>query len=473
MSDPKSFPGQIQVAIIGGGDVNDPAEDHSCNQRVYSPLEHNPDGVKLKHLAFSPMSHSPTNHSQQSFPGCLDPGTLVYVLKNTGSNQVQILGQANDFHNSETNRIPGNLDLMSNPIVNELLERTIQILIPPNIEEKEERGAKVKKIKEKGKEHKHNLLKGLPTHGALMDMSGLRLPDVKKVPTALQHYQNLMTNDMMSNMPGSLMSLGQMFQGLMGGLGGGGGGGGGGGAPAGGGGAPAGGGGAPVGGVANTTQNQINFGTGYDYTRDRMPEITAKMSPEMRDATYSLSTLVQGFESTGYQGSYATGGRVHVPTYLDNAAELLSQATNVYELMDVLHRLQGDETLFGTEKLETVVYDIETFEGTTKQYVMANGFVYMDQTAAMQNNSNTFANNVTSPSSAPSAGGAGNGGMMGNQGSNIMDMLKRVSPEAEKKMKEVLEKVTTGKHGKVSNPIVDALVKGKNPLSKDLFNSQG
>lgn len=460
MTYPKNFPGQIQIGVIGGGDITDPAGDQSCNQRIYSPLEHNPDGVKLQHLAFSPMSHSPTNHSQQSFPGCLDPGSLVYVLKNTGQNQVTILGQANDLHNSETNRIAGNMDLMSNPIVNELMNRTIEILIPPNIEEKEERGAKVKKIKEKGKEHSHNLLKGLPTHGALFAMSGLRLPDVKKVPTALQHYQNLMTDDMMNNMPGSLMSLGQMFQGLMGGLGGGGGGGGGAGGGAGAGGATSGGG---------SPQNNI----GYDYSKNRMNEITANMNPEMKNAVYSLSTLVQGIESTGSSGSYVTGGRVHVPTYLNNSANLISQATNVYELMDVLHRLQWDEELFGTDKLDTLVYNIETFEGNTKQYLMANGYIYMDNTAAMQNNQNTFANNISSPSSAPSAGGAGNGGMLGNQGSNIMDMLKRVAPEAEKKMKEVLEKVTTGKHGKVSNPIVDALVKGKNPLSKDLFDKTG
>lgn len=473
---PKNFPGQIQIGIIAGGDVKDPAEDHSCNQKVYSPIEHSPDGVKLDHLAFSPMSHSPTNHSQQSFPGCLDPGSLVYVLKNTGQNQVTILGQANDIHNSDTNRIAGNLDLMSNPIVNELMERTIKINIPPNIEETTERGAKVKKIKEKNEEHKHSLLKGLPTHGALFGMSGLRLPDIKQIPTALQKFQNVMTEDMMGNMPGSMMSLGQMFQGLqgqlgglMGGMGGGGGAGGGAGAGAGGGGS--------IGGIAagalpqgNIQQANLQTSLEYNYNEDRMPQITSKMSPEMKNATYSLSKLVQGFESTGSGGSYVTGGRVHVPTYLDNAAELLSQATNVYELMDVMHRLQWDEELFGLDQLEPLTYQIETPYGNTTQYMLANGYIYMDETREMQNNQNTFANTISTPSSAPSAGGSGNGGMFGNQGGNIMDMLKRVSPEAEKKMKEVMEKVTKGKHGKTSIPIVDALMQGKNPLDKSLFS---
>ena len=111
MSYPKNYPGgtQIQIGVIAGGDVTDPAEDHSCNQRVYSPLEHSPDGVKLKHLALSPMKHSPTNQSQQTFPGAMDPGTLVYVMKTTGQNQVSIVGQANDLYNSKASA--GNIEI--------------------------------------------------------------------------------------------------------------------------------------------------------------------------------------------------------------------------------------------------------------------------------------------------------------------------------------------------------------------------
>ena len=201
-----------------------------------------------------------------------------------------------------------------------------------------------------------------------------------------------------------------------------------------------------------------------------MPDITSNMAPEMKNAVYSLSTLVQGFESTGSAGSYVTGGRVHVPTYLNNAADLISQATTINGLMDILHELQWNEELFGQDQLERLVYNIETSYGNTTQHVLANGYIYINETKSMQNNQNTFANTISHPSNAPSAGGSGNGGMFGNQGNNIMDMLKRVAPEAEKKMKEVMEKVTKGEHGKKSNPIVDALMQGKNPLDKNLFS---
>lgn len=218
MSYPKNFPSgsQIQVALVAGGDITDPAKDHSCNQRLFSPLEHSDTGVQIKHLPFSPMIHSPTNGSQQTFHGTMDPGSLVYVLKTTGQASGIILGQANDILNMDR-RSKGNEDLLGTT-AKELFDRTIKINIPPDIQETVERGAKVKKIKEKGREHSHNVLKGLPSHGALHQMSGWKIPQLQNVPTAIQKFSGLQTNDMLANMPGELMSIGGMFRGLAGGF---------------------------------------------------------------------------------------------------------------------------------------------------------------------------------------------------------------------------------------------------------------
>ena len=218
MSYPKNFPSgaQIQVALVAGGDITDPAKDQSCNQRLFSPLEHSDQGVKIQHLAFSPMMHSPTNGSQQTFHGTMDPGSLVYVLKTTGQNGGIIIGQANDLLNWDR-RSKGNDDLIGTT-ANELFKRTIKINIPPDIEEKVEKGAKVKKIKEKGREHSHDVLKGLPSHGALHGMSGWKIPQMNNIPTAVQNFSGITTNDMLMNMPGQLMSIGGMFRGLAGGF---------------------------------------------------------------------------------------------------------------------------------------------------------------------------------------------------------------------------------------------------------------
>ena len=171
--------------------------------------------------------------------------------------------------------------------------------IPPQIEETTERGAKIRKIKEKGTLHSLSLLEGLPVHGALFDMSGFRMPQVKKVPTAKQYSQNMMSQGMLQQLTGQIMTLGQMFQGLMGNKGGGGGGGGLGGGTGAGGGT-----GGGTGGTGNTTNTTFN--TAATTSNTAMQRITSALDPRMAAAVNSMSLLVQGLET----GSEI--GRAHV-----------------------------------------------------------------------------------------------------------------------------------------------------------------
>jgi hypothetical protein len=295
----------ITVGIIAGGDINDPASDHSCNQKVILPLVHNPDGVKPEHLAFSTLAQSPQKQSQTSFPGVLDPGSLVYVMKRPGDNQVVILGVANDLHNTE-NRTPGNIDLLGHSFFKDLMKKTIKVNIPPDIEEGEDRGAKVRKIKEKDQEWSHDLLKGLPTHGALFSLAGFRLPEVKDVPTAKTHHNEILTEDMLKNLPGQVMSLGKMFKGLFG----------------------------------NKGMSGAAMGG---------------LSPQMQNAVQSFGNLSQTMEDNEY-GSFGVSGRVDANTYMNNAVSLISQVTTVDDLVTVMNRLQYDETLFGQENLDCLEY---------------------------------------------------------------------------------------------------------------------
>lgn len=517
---PKEFPGTagIQIGVIAGGDINDPASDHSCNQKVYSPLEHSPDGVKLEHLAFSPLSHSPTNMSQQSFPGVMDPGTLVYVLKTTGQNQVTILGQANDFNNANKNRTPGNMDLMSNPIIMELLNRTIGVLIPPDIEETVVKGAKVKVPKEKGVEHSHNLLQGLPTHGAMFQLAGYRLPQVKNIPTAMQQFNALLTEDDLSNLPGEIMSLGKMFQGLLTSQN-------------------------PASAALSAASNIIGDATGQtldsivggaindaaniaadtvagaiggvagdiagDIVGDvvgevltmsaaemlsqidlkpnpdsdiPMERILAKLpDPMLADALVNIAILTQGGESSG-TGSFVTSHRCHLETLVKNAEEMLSQVTSVSDIMNVLQDLIGNEEHYGQDLLEPIVYTIDTAFGKAEKYLFANGFIDIVVDPDQANADNAFSNSITSgvttygapppKNSGPSGGGAPSASgqnMFGDMGGKIMDMMKRVSPEAEQKQKEVIDLVNTSDAAMKLHKIVEAFINGKNPIDPTLF----
>lgn len=456
----------LQIGVIAsGGDPNgkgankgDHPSDKSSNQKVILPGVHDPNNVQQEHLAFSPLMHSPTSLSQVSFPGVMDPGSLVYVLKMPGQTQGIILGQANDIVNYDKGQ-GGGQNLLGAQYFQQLFDRETGINIPPDIQETEEDGVKVKAIKEKKKKHKHSLLKGLNSHNAQQSTSGYKLQEIKEVPTAKQKFSALPTNDMMGMIPGDPMSLGGMFQGLMGGMGGGGGGGGGAGAGAG----------------AGATAGQGNFSVGFSETP--MDRIKANVSPEIYDAMSSTAVLVQG-DASSSTASFPTSNRVHSETYLKNAEELLSQVTTLEDFFIVLHRLQHDESLFGLEKVPDVVIETETPWGNANTTISATGefsFQY-----ANANISNSFSQSLSSPSSSPSAGGSpsgggggGGGGGMGNmfgKSSGIMqDMFKRLAPNNEKESKKMTEKLNQSDTAQKLWKFAETTLKGGNPLDPSNF----
>lgn len=431
---------ELGLMTSGGGDH---PKDESSNQKVILPATHDPKNVKQEHLAFSPIMNAPTALGQQTFHGEMDPGSLVYFLKFPGQNGGIILGQANDLVNYDKNQTGGGAsggkDLLGDQFFKQLFDREINVNIPPDIQDAVVKGAKVKKVKEKNKKHKHSLLKGLPSHGATFPMSGYRLPEVKNVPTAKQEYSNIPTNDMLSNLPGNPMSLGSMFSGL--GFGGGGGGGGGG--------SGAGAGAAAGGGT------QSGFGVSYNYS----DAILSNVQPEIADAISSMATLTQNYETNGGLSSYPCGFRVDTETYFQNAAELLSQVTNISDLMEVCNRLQYDETLFGLENLSNNVIEVETAWGNANVVITATGDT--ETQYANTKPETDFNNNMNNPSSNPGTGSGQN--MFGGQASSLMDMMKRLAPNAQKQMKKVMGEM----HDDMDlQQIIKQTVEGGNPLSK-------
>lgn len=422
----------IQIGVIAsGGDPQgdgDHPKDNSGNQKVILPSTMSPDGVKQEHLAFSPLMHSPTALGQQSFQGVMDPGALVYFLKYPGQTGGIILGQANDIVNYDKGTATGGQNLLGQQYFQDLFDRETGVNIPPDIEETTVKGAKVKKVKEKGKKHKHSLLKGIPSHGAMFETSGYRLPEVTNVPTAKQQFSNIMTGDMMNMLPGSVMSLGGMFRGLMGGGGG--------------------------GGAAGNQQAGLETSLSYN-TLDQVKE---NLSPEMQDAVTSCATLCQGLDANSVHSSFTTF-RVHEETYLNNSAQLLSQVTCISDLMNVMNRLQYDETLFGLDKLANTVIEANTVWGPANTIITPTGEIQTQyaNTVPQQN----MSNNLSNPSSNPGSGPGQN--MFGDKISNLMDMMKRLPPNAEGQMKRLMEGMNND--GDLMQ-IVKQTIEGGNPLSK-------
>lgn len=329
------------------------------SMRLMNPRTHNPQNVDADDMSFSGSVYNPTQMGQQSSPGRLDPGTMVYGIKVPGQSQVIVLGQAQTQKKSGQGGgagASGGSNLLNG--FDDVFSDKLPINVPPSVQETTDAdGVKVRKIKEKGEQHSFSLLDGLPSHGASFPMAGYRLPELPNVPTARQQNTGMMNMEMMQQMMGQIMSMGQMFQGLMGNRGGGGGGGGMGGAGMGGG-----------SGSGSVVSEPI-----YVAPEDsQMNTILNALTPEMRTAVNNLSLLMQGLEANDGV-AFFTGNVVHEDTYLKNAEELLSQVQSIDDLMYVLQRLQWDTTLFGHDKLETVVTEIETAWGVALQEVTYDG----------------------------------------------------------------------------------------------------
>jgi hypothetical protein len=401
------FPGpdsKFQVCVV----TDQKAEDHSGNQSCYSPIDHG-EGVDLDHLALSSMLSSPVAFLQQIFPGGLDPGTGVVMLKQAGELGGIILGQSNSTRKGNS-QSGGGKALGSAQKVEQLTGTERDINIAPDIKEVEENGVKIRKVIEKGKQHKLDLLDGLPVHGALFDIAGFRLPEIKNVPTAKQTNDQMMSVENLQQMAGQIMSLGQMIQGLAGNKGGGGGGGGFGAGST----------------VATSTGGSVQYappgteegagGAGYSGglgnniisaadapSNTPLYEIMEGLTPNMKAAVNSLSVLLQGYETEGGV-AFMTGDVVHEDTYLGNAQQLLSKANTLSDLMYVMNRLQWDESIRGTEKLSNVVNEIETAWGVALQEIDYNGNMIITYGSEDANNEIQFTNDMTSNTGSPGLG---------------------------------------------------------------------
>lgn len=514
----------FKVGVVGGGSTQeDQSNEHDSSHKIYNPLEQNPQTVPLSDLVYSMTGHTPSGFSQQSFQGGMDPGTLIYYIAQEGFPGGLIIGQGSPKHeNSEGGS--------SNEHIKALKGQERNINTPPDIEEAEEKGVKIRKIKESGKQHKLELLDGFPIHGALFDISGFRIPEVKDVPTALQHNTEMLRSSMLGQLNGQLSSLGGMLKGLMTGKMGGGGSGAGN-SGFGGLGAGAGVGTIPLnqlsniqGGLsfdsltrvspgtvlfanvvnpilgnvdANTLNANIELANAYielntvnpNANLDNVIYNVSQNAPQMVDSIKNLSILLPGLEVAS-SAAFVLGNAVHAPTYLQNAHDLLSQVTCMDDLMNVLKRLQFEEALFGQDKLDRLeiirttpwVDTANTRIGTVKQILYPNGMVSIQYSNTAIRVMNSFANATSNviigssgygstpytPSGSGGGGGGGGAGAVGQIAQQAQSIMGNMFGKSSGIMNDMMKRLHPG--GEKSSKQLTEKLSNQDQITKKLMD---
>lgn len=300
MSLPSNFPGEKRFFVVVGGDKKDPDQLQLSLAKVYSPVS-DPETTNIKKLAFIGAEFPPNQCFLEQFNGPPEAGTIVCGTRNLGDpTSATIQGMTNQYFGSEN--VGGNSGLLK--ILMDVANDSSRSgkRTKPQINERNVNGVLVREMQEKGQDWMHALTKGLAVHAAWSPMAGQILNEVKSFATAVQNFANIPSLGALSQLPGSIMNIASIFNGL-----------------------------------SNSQKKQA----------------TKNMSPLLVEGLNNMMFLM-GNSQGGT--SYVSSDRINPEIYTQNMIDLLSQVDNVSDLIDVMSRLQYDETLRGLDSYAQQAY---------------------------------------------------------------------------------------------------------------------
>lgn len=393
---PRDYPNNIGIdhgIVISRGGENDDHHDstQAGNMQVFFPTKFGP-SVQRDHIALSTKTMPATGGDQCTFAGMPDYGTVVTAFKETGRTDCVVLGQPN-ARNIGGDGSPGNSNLAS-PL-DDLNSKSSSRSRPPDYKETQKNGALIREIVEKG-EWFTNLTNGIPFHAAMSNIAGNKLPAIKNIPTALQHDANIMGADVLSQLPGIAMGLGDILKQVAG-----------------------------------------------------NSELGKALDPNLQQALASIQALSQNGE---INESFTS--RIDPTTISNNAVSLLSQCTTVDDLVSVTNQLLYDTSLHGSAN---TTIEVETAYGNTKITIDSSGSASSSQSEGMQKAIQAFLSMMQSASAYPNAKQEN---LFGESAKTKMDMSMRIpsnifrelseklntSGDAVKNWKNLVEKVINGEN---------------------------
>ena len=376
----------LLCGIVCGGHDADPDPNQNGLVRVYLPQIHG-NNVKKEDLGFSVVLMPPNQAGATQFNGTADPGQQMLCLKSgpPGDTTLICLGSM------PTNRQDGGMRGSKNlntflTALTEAFSTNLNMNTPPNVKETMSGGTRIRQIQEKGQLHNHNLLKGLPSHGASYNLAGMPLKQINSVSTATQAFSNILTGSMLSGLPGANFSVGSILSSL---------------------------------------------------TSSVADELLSSLKPELAQGVQNMFNLMQTMEvSEG--GGFSTAGKVDPTTYLANAVSLLKGNQSLGEVISNMQRLQSDTSLFGLDKLAATPFSIPTAFGDISMSLSATGAVQITTPEPVQKAIDAFGSLMSSGAGFP---GASLGNMFGSSSGVMSEMFNRLPPDKQGIAKSMMEKV--------------------------------
>ena len=374
------------IGYCVGGHQGDPAPNQDGGIKVYQ-AHHMGDGVSIDHIGFSPVMMQPNQGGATEFNGCVDPGQALVCMRTKepdGATSLVVVGclqpSRQDGGSPQNNNL-NNLKAM----IKAFATRT-GLNPAPNVIEIIIDGARIRQILEKGFEHNHDLLKGIPSSGAMYPLAGLIQKQITGISTATQSFSNIITSTMMAALPGTNFSLGNLLTSL---------------------------------------------------TSSALDEMLSSMPVEIAQGTQSMFNLMQSME-INESGGFSTMGKVDPTTFLTNATSLLKGNQSLGEVVENVKRLQYDTSLFGLDKLGSASFDIPTAFGVIKMSLSPTGQMINETPEPVQKAIDAFSGLMTSGAGFPS-GSLTN--MFGSSASVMSSLFDRLPPDKQTNAKNMMEGV--------------------------------
>jgi HD superfamily phosphohydrolase YqeK len=365
---------QIQYGVAGpGANPEKTCSLENMQVKARFPQKHGRD-VKDEHLAFSNIV-IPTGQQHVLAPVIDEGATIVAVqtMAQPGTNMALVAGTVPSVGDPDGG-IPGNSPL---DFVFKARYKGAGTKTTPN----SKREGEVFKIVEKGIEHSLSLLNHLPTHGANMQIAGMKHDAMKSVSTAKEQFNKVLNSSMLSKLPGAGFSMSNLLSSM---------------------------------------------------TDAQKSEMFKGMDRKVVGAIQSATTLMQSSTSSDSGGFY-TADRVNPEVFFQNAVDQMKGSKTVEDVMNAFQSLEGDD-LRGMDQLANVAIEIEGTFGNVVQQMDSSGNINIEIPDGVQKIIQAFQSQM---GSLPGAGGQ-SGGMFNN--SELKKMFDRLPLDEAKAFKDMIQK---------------------------------